>query len=242
MKSSFRFSVCFGAPLAVVLLAGSYECRAASLDAPFFVQLAQTTPASKATPADKSSSKKLRDAAEPFEKLTEISFSAALLKIDQTIGEAEAAAERTRGFLSNEAARQLDAQIAAIKSARQKQDRAGLALSAIEAYRVLVSAVTDNAKVPTEVSLLDYSGFRYDADLKASPIRWDDMAQAISFARKNWVTISPRVKSAQLAADFEKTITDMDNAVVQRSKKLATSSVKTELDLVDQLENFFSAQ
>ena len=117
-----------------------------------------------------------------------------------------------------------------------------MALSAIEAYRVLVSAVTDNAKVPTEVSLLDYSGFRYDADLKASPIRWDDMAQAISFARKNWVTISPRVKSAQLAADFEKTITDMDNAVVQRSKKLATSSVKTELDLVDQLENFFSAQ
>ena len=74
----------------------------------------------KATPTDKSNSKKLRDAAEPFEKLTEISFSAALLKIDQTIGEAEAAAERTRGFLSNEAARQLDAQIAAIKSARQK--------------------------------------------------------------------------------------------------------------------------
>jgi hypothetical protein len=242
MINSFRYFARFGAPLAVVLLAGSYECGAASPDIPFFGQLAQTTPASAPTPADTNSNKKLRDAAEPFEKLTEISFSAALPKIDQTIGEAEAAAQGTRGLLSNDAAKQLDAQISAIKSARQKQDRTGLALSSIEAYRVFVSAVTDKAKVPTEVSLLDYAGFRYNADLKASPIRWGDMAQAVSFARKNWVTLSPRVKSSPLAMDFEKAITDMDKAVVKRSKQLATSSVKTELDLVDQLEKFFSAQ
>jgi hypothetical protein len=72
-----------------------------------------------------------------------------------------------------------------MKSARQVQDRAGLALSSIEAYRVLVGAVADNAKVPTEVSLLDYAGFRYDADLEANPARWGDMAAAVSFAREN---------------------------------------------------------
>ena len=242
MINSFRFFARFGAPLAVVLLAGSYECRAASPDTAFFNQLAQTAPASAHTPADTNSNKKLRDAAEPFEKLTEISFSAALPKIDQTIREAEAAALGTRGLLSNDAARQLDAQISAIKSTRQKQDRAGLALSSIEAYRIFVCAVTDNAKVPTEVSLLDYSGFRFDADIKASPVRWSDMAEAVSFAHKNWVTLSPRVKSSPLAMDFEKVINDMDKAVVKRSKQLATSSVKKALDLVDQLEKFFSTQ
>ena len=239
MINSFRSLARFGAPLAVVLLAGSYECRAANTDTRFFGQLAQATPAP--APADMNSNKQLRDAAEPFEKLTEISFSAALPKIDQTIGEAETTAQGIRGLLSNEAARQLDAQMSAIKSTRQKQDRAGLALSSIEAYRVLVSAVTDKAKVPTEVSLLDYAGFRYDADLKANPIRWDDMAQAVSFARKNWVTLSSRVNSSTLATDFEKAINDMDKAVANKSKQIATSSVKKELDLVDQLEKFFSA-
>jgi hypothetical protein len=242
MINSFRFFVRFGAPLAVVVFASSYECRAASPDTPFFGQLAQTTPASAPTSADTNSNQKLRDAAEPFEKLTEISFTAALPKIDQTISEAEAAARATRGLLLHDAANQLDAQISAMKTARQKQDRAGLALSSIEGYRVLVSAVTDKAKVPTEVSLLDYAGFRYDADLKANPVRWSDMAQAVSFARKNWVTLSPRVKSSPLTMNFEKAITDMDKAVLKRSKQLAASSVKTELDLVDQLEKFFSAQ
>ena len=242
MINSFLFVARFSAPLAIVLLAGSYESLAASPDTHVIGQLAQTTPASAPAPAVANGNKKLRDAAEPFEKLTEISFSAALPAIDQTIGEAEAAAQGTRGLLANDAARQLDTQMSAIKSARRKQDRAGLALSSIEAYRVLVSAVTDTAKVPTEVSLLDYAGFRFDADLKANPVRWGDMAQAVSFARKNWGAISPRLKSSPLAINFEKAIADMDKAVVKKSKQLATSSVKTELDLVDGLEKFFTAQ
>jgi hypothetical protein len=231
-------------PLAVVLVhTASYECRAASLDATFAAQAAQTTPTSSTpAPADTNSNKKLRAAAEPFEKLTEISFSAALRTIDQTIGEAEKAARGVRGLLSNDAAGQLDAQLLAVKSARQKQDRAGLALSSIEAYRVLVSAVTSDAKVPTEVNVLDYAGFRYDADLKSSPVRWSDMAQAVLFARENWDELSPRVKSSPLATDFAKALADMDKAVVQRSESLAASAVKIELDLVDQLEKFFSAR
>ena len=242
MINSFRSLSRFGAPLAFVMIAGSYECRAASPDISNFGQLAQVTPAAARTPAAADSNKKLRDAAEPFEKLTEISFSAALPKIDRTIREAEAAAQGARGVLSNDAANQLDGQISAMNSARQKQDRASLALSSIEAYRVLVSAVTDKAKVPTEVSLLDYAGFRYDADLKATPVRWGDMAEAVSFARKTWVTFAPTVKSSPLAMEFEKAISNMDTAVVTKSKQRASSSVKTELDLVDRLEKFFSAQ
>ena len=127
-----------------------------------------------------------------------------------------------------------------MKAARQKQDRAGLALSSIEAYRVLVSADTDKAKIPTEVSLLDYAGFRYDADLKASPVRWGDMSKAAAFARKNWVALSSKVKSWPTAMEFEKTITDMEKAIFKKNKRLAAFSVKSELDLVDQLEKFFS--
>jgi len=206
----------------------------------FAVQAAQTAPTASVPAPSDANGKKLRAAAEPFENLTEISFSAAWPRIDKTVGEAEAAAGGVRGSLSKDVAGQLDAQVSAMKLARQKQDRAGLALSSIEAYRVLVSAVTDNGKIPTGVSLLDYAGFRYDANLKANPIRWDDMARAVSFAHKTWDALPSRAKASPVAVRFEKAITDMDKAVVQRSKSLAASSVKTELDLVDQLENFFS--
>jgi len=230
--SAFAFGI-------VLLLTASYECQAASGATTVAAQAAP--PSSGAALVNTNSNEKLRAAAEPFEKLTEISFEATLPAIDQTIGEAESTARGVHALLSIDAASQLDAQIAAMKSARQKQDRAGLALSSIEAYRVLVGAVTDKAKVPTEVSLLDYAGFRYDADLKASPIRWRDMAKAVSFARENWAKLLPRAKSSPVATDFEKAITDMDKAVTQRNKSLAASSVKAELDLVDQLEKFFSA-
>ena len=198
-------------------------------------------PSTGPAPAYTNNDEKLRAAAEPFEKLTETSFEATLPAIDQTIGEAETAAQDVRVLLPTDAAIHLDAQIAAVKSARQRQDRAGLALSSIEMYRILVSAVADNAKVPTEVSLLDYAGFRYGADLKANPVRWVDMAEAVSFARDNWAKLSPRTKSFQGASGFEKAIADMDKAAAQRDVALATLSAKAELDLVDQLETFFSA-
>lgn len=199
------------------------------------------SPSSAPAAAVTSSNEKLRAAAEPFENLTEISFTATVPVIDKTIGEAEAAARGVRTLLSFDSGQQLDAQIAAMDTAHQKQDRAELALSSIEVYRVLVSAVTDNAKVPTEVSLLDYAGFRYGADLKASPARWSDMAIAVSFARENWAKIMPRAKSAPVATAFETSLADMDRAVTQKNASLAASSVKSELDLVDELEKYFSA-
>ncbi len=104
-----------------------------------------------------------------------------------------------------------------------------MALSSIEVYRVLVSAVNDNA------------GFRYDANLKATPIRWDDMTRAVSFAHETWDAVSPKAKASPVGLRFEKAVSDMDKAVVQRSKSLAASSAKTELDLVDKLANVFSA-
>ena len=137
-----RFFLRFVSVAFVLLFSASYECRAAGA----------------AAPANTMSNEKLRAAAEPFENLTEISFSATLPAIDRTIGEAESAAREIRGSLPADAVRRMDMLISAMKSTRQKQDRAGLALASIEVYRVLVSAVTDNAKVPIEVSLLDTVG------------------------------------------------------------------------------------
>ena len=206
---------------------------------------AQTLPAAKSqsasvrTPVAVESNAAFRAAGEPFEKLTETAFDAPWRALDQTIGEATAAAKKMRSSLSLAEAARLDAQLSAIRIARQKQDRAGLALASIEGYRILVSAVTANAQVPTEVSLLDYAGFRYDADLKSKPVRWDDMVQAVVFARKTAEVLAPKIPSPALAASVDKIILAMEQAANDRNTALAASSVKSLLNLVDQLERAF---
>src|SRR6266446_1860745 len=117
-------------------------------------------------------------AAEPFEALTEQAFSAQPKKLDQNITAAEKAAEQVRSALPSDVASELDQRLVEIRSARKSNDRSRLALASVEGYRLLVSAAPQT-KVPTAVSLLDYAGFRYDADLKSRPIRWSDMKAAM---------------------------------------------------------------
>lgn len=180
-------------------------------------------------------------AAEPFEALTETAFSAAPAALDTTIAEVRAAAATVRGRLAADLATQLDARLAAIGAARASDDRAGLAIAAVEGYRVLVSGVSPGAKVPTEVNLLDYAGFRYDADLKAKPARWDDMKQSVAFGREQWAAIAPRVTDAGLAGKMDASLTEMGKAVGARDAKAAAAVAQRELALVDDLETFFKA-
>lgn len=187
-----------------------------------------------------SKDKILLAAAEPFENLTEMAFNASWSKLDHTISEAKRMASGARGSLPQEAVGSMDTHLAAMASARQKKDRADLALSSIEVYRVLVSSVSAGARIPTQVSLLDYSGFRYDADLKSSPTRWDDMHQVVAFAHQQWAVVAPRVKNASLAKRFTDSVDGMDRAAQHKDTSLAASSVRSESDLVDELENYFA--
>ena len=206
---------------------------------------AQTSPAAKSqsaslrTPLSVELNAAFRASGEPFEKLTETAFDAPWLALDQTIWEVTTAAKKMRHSLSPAEAARLEAQLSAIQTARQKQDRAGLALASIEGYRILVSAITADAKVPTGVSLLDYAGFRYDADLRSRPVRWTDMVQVVAFARETADVLAPKMPSPALAASIDKIVLTMDQAANDRNTALAASTVKSLLDLVDQIEKAF---
>jgi len=100
--------------------------------------------------------------------------------------------------------------------------------------------VPAGGKVPSEVSLLDYAGFRYDADLKAGPARWSDMGKATAFADANWTAIAGRVTDTALTGKIATELAAMKQAVAAHDTAAAAGSVKAELDLVDQLETYFN--
>ena len=181
---------------------------------------------------------RLLAAAEPFEGLTEQSFTAKPKDLNRMIGNARNAARRVVAVLSTGENKALAAQLSAIGAAANN-DRAALALAAIEGYRILASA-THGTKVPAEVSLLDYSGFRFDADLKANPVRWGDMQDATGFATKQWKRIAERVTDQNLKQRVTEALRDMQTVIPIKSTSGARAAVNGELDLVDTLEAWFN--
>ena len=181
-------------------------------------------------------------AAEPFEKLTETAFSGSPDTLDVTIGEVNDAAGRVRRTMTGNVVLRLDERLADIAAARKSGDRAELAIAAVEGYRVLVSAVSGGGIVPIAVNLLDYAGFRYDADLKAQPTRWADMTQAALVGREQWTLISSRVADPSLRAKMDTILGEMAAAVQGRNASSAAAASQLELALVDDLETYFKSK
>jgi len=177
--------------------------------------------------------------AEPFETLTETAFSATPADLAIAIDTADKAARGVRGVLPAATEQQLDKQMDAARDALRSQRRADLALAAVEGFRILVAAVPGQPGIPVDVSLLDYAGFRYDADAQANPTRWDDMTRATAFAHDRWASIRTDPAAAPLATRLEAALAAMDAAVTDRDMPRARLSAKQELDLVDLLETAF---
>jgi hypothetical protein len=174
--------------------------------------------------------------------LTEGAFTNPNSKLDEMIAHGRDAVAGIRSLLSPDATRKTDELLAALQRDRVDGKRADLALSSIEIYRILVSSVPGGTKVPADVGLLDYAGFRFQADLKAQPVRWDDMGEAILFANNHWVVIAPRVRDKSVSVPFEAALSQMAIAAEHRDPKLAATGVSDELNQVDRLEAYFNTR
>lgn len=182
----------------------------------------------------------LMAAAEPFENLTEEAFTSDSSKLDDLIAKAKSSAVGAEKLLPAAESKSLLAHVNAIDAARVSNNRTDLAIAAVEGYRTLVSSAPDNPKVPKQVSLLDYSGFRYQANLKATPPRWSDTLAALDFADGQWKEISSTVSDQTLSKKVSDALSAMRSASQKKDAKAAMAASTTELDLVDLLEKYFA--
>lgn len=196
-------------------------------------------PAAPTNDADARASQ-LMAAAESFENLTESAFTSDAGKLDGLITKTKASADGVSQLLAPGERKALMGHVAAIGTARAADNRADLAIAAVEGYRTLVSNAGGHQKVPKQVSLLDYSGFRFQADLKAKPIRWRDAARAIDFADTQWQQISANVTDTTLRAQMSDALAAMRSASHGNDAKAAMIASNHELDLVDGLERYFA--
>lgn len=179
-------------------------------------------------------------AAESFESLTEQAASATPEKLTSLVADAEKVADVVLPVLGAAGKSALGSHLSKIRAALRNSDRTAIALAAVEGYRTLVESADETGSNPRAVSLLDYAGFRYQADLAAWPPRWSDAASAETFAEVQWSGIADKVTDTGLKSDFARALADMKDAAKSKNTVAAKSVVIRELDLVDKLEQYFA--
>jgi hypothetical protein len=178
-------------------------------------------------------------AAEPFEALIHVAFTATAPELDKLIATAMVTGEHVKPALPQDAQVELKTRLDEMSAARHVDNRAGIALAAVEVYRVLVSH-GPGTPVPNEVSLLHYAGLRYDVDRQTRLVPWDDMVAAVAFGQDQWKAIEARVTDKALHDRMTRALADMAAAASLKDPFLADHAVHGELGLVDLLEAFFS--
>jgi hypothetical protein len=181
----------------------------------------------------------LAAAAENFEALTEKAFIAKPDELALLFTKAQESATGIAGQLDPEVIKSLDGRLKDVKTAIDAGKPSDIALAAVEGYKLIVSAFPPDAKIPVAVSLLDYAGFRIQADLKSDPKRWSDAQEATKFAHQQWDEIKGRVTDPGLNKRFADSLTSLDECLSVKNEEMAAKAAATELDLVDELEGFF---
>lgn len=179
-------------------------------------------------------------AAEDFETLTESAFSADIPAREMLIDRAIKATDQVANFASPALTTRLQALLADIRAAQTDDAPADIAIASVEAFRELVSAVSGEQQIPVNVSLLDYAGFRFDAEAQAKPARFSDMQVTVRYAQAQWKGIESRKEIASLSPKFAASLTSMERAAQSGNIAKARAAAIVELDLVDELEKAFS--
>src|SRR5882672_7582263 len=136
---------------------------------------------------DSPKNEKLLAAVEPFEGLTETALSGDAKKIDSAFKAAEKDRAATRALLPAATAATYDKLFTTLEASQMKHDNVAVSLQAAELYKLIVSSLDSSAlTIPMEVGLLDYSGMRTNALLKATPVDWTALSATAQEANSWW--------------------------------------------------------
>lgn len=175
-----------------------------------------------------------------LEDLTEFSISGDTKGIERSLQAYESQASKVENILPETKREVLRALVADIRKEKIQGNLDAIALQSCEAYLTLIEALDRGSlKVPIEVALLDYAGFRFQALLRARPADWQALRETGEQARKNWNAIKSRVSDKSLVDTMDVAIEGMNRAHGSRNADMAIFAAEVDLAIVDLLEAYF---
>ena len=180
----------------------------------------------------------------PFEDMV----GPALAKNDKGIAKQLAGADQQAGAvkktLPTDAAQQFERLLQTIHKAAESKDDMAVAQNAVSVFRLLVDNLkADALKVPKEVSLLDYAGYKLQVLAAAEKPDWAAMSQVAADADTWWKAIAKtKVSEKNLRAAVTSTILGLKQATQEQNLAMLKFAAQIDLDLVDLLEGHFKTK
>ena len=185
--------------------------------------------------------KALLRATSPFEDLVEFGLTKNEAAISKSLTEADRRAAVIREVIGSSASGKFDELLAALHQATTDRDHSKLAMSAVEAFRLLIDNLKPQGlQVPKEVSLLDYAGFKLQVLGAAPRPDWGAIRQVIGDAEGWWLTTKASVSDKALRDAFNSTLRGLQDAGKLENLPMLQFAARIDLDLVDLLERYFS--
>lgn len=182
-------------------------------------------------------------ATSPFEDIVEVALAKNEAKISKLLATADGHATAIREALPPPATAQFDSLLQAIHKAANGKDHFAVAMSAVEVFRLLIDNLeAGGLKVPKEVSLLDYAGFKLHVLAAAPQPDWGAMRKTVDDAVAWWTTIKVKVSDKALRDSLNSTVRGLQQAGKTENLPMLHFAAQIDLDLVDLLENYFEQQ
>jgi hypothetical protein len=181
-------------------------------------------------------------ATSPFEDLVEYALAKNDGGISKSMTVVDGDAAAVRRVLPAAAVAHYDTMLRALHTAAGAGMHHAAAMDAVELYRLLIDNLeAGNLKVPREVSLLDYAGFKMHVLAAApQPPDWRAMRRTAEEASGWWSVIRPRVSDRGLRDAFDSTVRGLREAARDADLAMVAFAARIDLDLVDLLESHFS--
>lgn len=160
--------------------------------------------------------------------------------VEKSLAKADGQAAAVKDALPPASVGEFAGQLQALHKVVVGKDHYAVAVCAVEIFRLLLDHLdATKLKVPKEVSLLDYAGFKLHVLDAAPKPDWDAMRKTVTEAVAWWKAAKPKVSEKGLRDAVESTIRGMQQAAQTENLPMLHFSAQIDLDLVDVLEGYF---
>jgi galactitol-specific phosphotransferase system IIB component len=147
---------------------------------------------------------------------------------------------KLKAVLSNKSIHVLEINVTKMQTAEKKAAYSEIALLAVDSYKILADELDQTTlKVPKQVVILDYVGFRIHALLRQNEIDWHLISETVDEGKSQWEQVKRKVTNKGLYDSLNTTITGLEIASTSKNIDMLKFAAQVDLDLVDLLEGFF---
>jgi hypothetical protein len=182
----------------------------------------------------------LFDAMSPYEDLTEYALDQNMSKVANSISSLDGLIAKLKAVLSNKSIHSLEINVTKMQAAEKRAAYSEIALLAVDSYKILADELDQTTlKVPKQVVILDYVGFRIHALLRQNEIDWHLISETVDEGKSQWKQVKRKVTNKGLYDSLNTTITGLEIASTSKNIDMLKFAAQVNLDLVDLLEGFF---